>query len=100
MRILNPLAACAVALFLVGCAASKTAVVGMRTDANGRHVRTYIVHSSGHDASDKTALASANKYFRKQVRSPRANHTYHMEVKVRIVEPMWSDKPLTKNPRP
>lgn len=82
---------------LSGCNTTKTATVGIRTDANGKHASTYIVKSSGHDEADETAIYAASKNFRKQVKKPLKNHSYVMRVYVhKVLEPIVKNKKQTK----
>ncbi|OBZ96118.1 hypothetical protein ADU59_07065 [Pararhizobium polonicum] len=67
----------------------------MRTDANGRHVSTFIKNSSGNEEADKVAVRAASLNFRRQVKKPLKNHNYVIEVNVlEMADPAWgSDKP-------
>jgi hypothetical protein len=73
---------CVAILGLSGCGNIKTAVVGIRTDANGKP-STYIITSAGDKADDKIALRAAANEFPRQVKKPLPNHLYDIKVNVR-----------------
>jgi hypothetical protein len=77
------------ALVLSGCNTGKHGVVGIRTDANGRHASTFIVESTGNEKYDEAAVYTASESFRRQVKKPLKNHRYNIPVVGNDIEPMY-----------